>query len=126
MTSTSSRFADYKARSNRAVTHVKMHGAYVPGAERDPDPQSPAGGVSSSANDMAKWLAFVLAGGRQLVDRSVLLQAMSPQVVSRPPANFNERASFYGDGFNVGTSASGRVTISHSVRSYSAPARPTC
>jgi CubicO group peptidase (beta-lactamase class C family) len=118
MTSTSSRFADYKARSNRAVTHVKRHGAYVPGDERDPDAQSPAGGVSSSANDVAKWLALLLAGGnaggRQLVDKSALLQAMSPQVVSRPPANLNERASYYGYGFNVGASASGRVTISHS------------
>jgi CubicO group peptidase (beta-lactamase class C family) len=118
MTSTSSRFADYKARSNRAVTHVKRHGAWVPGEERDPDAQSPAGGVSSSANDMAKWLALLLAGGKggggQIVATSALLDAMSPHMVSRPPANFRERASHYGYGFNVGVSASGRVTLSHS------------
>lgn len=118
MRSTSSRFADYKARSDRAVTHVKVHGVFVPGQERDPDAQSPAGGVSSTANDMAKWLAFLLAGGsvghNQLVEKSALLQAMSPHVVSRPPTNFNERASYYGYGFNVGVSPSGRVTMSHS------------
>jgi CubicO group peptidase (beta-lactamase class C family) len=118
MSSTSSRFADYKARSNRAVTHVKRDGTYVPGEERDPDAQSPAGGVSSSANDMAKWLAFLLAGGKGGAGRAdetaALLDAMSPHMVSRAPANFRERASHYGYGFNVGVSPSGRVTASHS------------
>jgi CubicO group peptidase (beta-lactamase class C family) len=118
MASTSSRFADYKARSNRAVTHVKRQGAWVPGEERDPDAQSPAGGVSSSANDMAKWLAYLLAGGKggagQPTETAALLEAMSPHMVSRAPGNFSERASYYGYGFNVGVSPSGRVTASHS------------
>jgi CubicO group peptidase (beta-lactamase class C family) len=118
MASTSSRVADYKARGNRAVTHVKRQGAWVPGEERDPDAQSPAGGVSSSANDMAKWMAFLLAsskgGAGQPAERAALLEAMSPHMVSRAPANFRERASYYGYGFNVGVSPSGRVTDSHS------------
>ena len=118
MTSTSSRFADYKARANRAVTHVKVNGTYVPGQERNPDAQSPAGGVSSSANDMARWLTFLLAGGayggRQIVDPAALLPAISPQMISGPPASADERAGFYGYGFNVSTSPSGRTVISHS------------
>lgn len=118
MTSTSSRFADYKARANRAVGHVLVNGAYVPGEERNPDAQSPAGGMSSSANDVAKWLIFLLAGGsydgRQVVDAAALLPAISPQAVSGPPASANERAGFYGYGFNVSTSAAGRTVVSHS------------
>jgi CubicO group peptidase (beta-lactamase class C family) len=118
MTSTSSRFADYKARANRAVAHVKVNGSYVPGQERDADAQSAAGGVSSSVNDMARWLAFLLAGGsyggRQIVDPAALLPAISPQAISGSPTRADERAGFYGYGFNVGTSASGRTIISHS------------
>lgn len=118
MASTSSRFADYKARPNRAVAHVNVNGSYIPGQERNPDAQSPAGGVSSSANDMAKWLTFLLAGGayggRQIVDPTALLPAISPQMISGSPTSADERAGFYGYGFNVSTSASGRAVISHS------------
>ena len=118
MNSTSSRFADYKARPNHAVGHVKVNGVYVAQGERNPDAQSPAGGVSSSANDMARWLIFLLAGssygGRQVVDTAALLPAMSPQMISSPPANANARAGFYGYGFNVSVSAAGRVVIGHS------------
>src|SRR5690606_3478733 len=100
------------------VTHVKVNGSYVHGQERDPDAQSPAGGVSSSVNDMARWLSFLLAGGsyggRQIVDPAALLPAISPQMISGAPANPDERAGFYGYGFNVSTSASGRTVLSHS------------
>ena len=118
MDSTSSRFADYQARANRAVGHVRHNGAYVPGTVREPDAQSPAGGVSSSANDVAKWLALVLANGaahgQQLVPAAALLPATSPQIVSSPATSADARAGFYGYGFNVGTSAAGRVVLSHS------------
>ena len=65
MTSTSSRFADFIARPNHAVNHVKVADKWEPRFQRDPDPQSPAGGVSSSVNDMARWLIDV-AGQRNL------------------------------------------------------------
>ncbi|RJG07943.1 serine hydrolase [Noviherbaspirillum cavernae] len=118
MNSTSSRFADYQARPNRAVGHVKVNGSFVVGVAREPDAQSPAGGVTSSVNDVAKWLAFLLAngsvGGRQLVDASALQPATSPQIVSIPSSSMDERSGFYGYGFNVSTSAAGRMMISHS------------
>lgn len=118
MASTSSRFVDYQARANRAVGHVKQNGVYVPGAVRDADAQSPAGGVTSSVNDMAKWLTLVLANGtvgaQQLIPAAALLPALSPQIVSNPPATPARRAGFYGYGFNVGTSDAGRVVLSHS------------
>lgn len=119
MTATSSRYADFLAAANRASGHVLVDGAYrraEPG--RRPDAQSPAGGVSSSASDMARWMTMVLADGsyegKQVVAPDALLPAVSPQAVSAPPATPQARAGEYGFGFNVGTSPAGRVVWSHS------------
>jgi len=119
MNSTSSRYADFVARANRAVGHVKDGNRFVvTPSQRDPDAQSPAGGVSSSVNDVARWMSMVLAGGcangTQWIPGAALLPATSPQVVSGAPSNPRARAGFYGYGFNVGESGSGRVVLSHS------------
>ena len=58
MTATSSRFADFEKRPNRALGHVKVGEGFQAKYRRLPDPQSPAGGVSSSANDVARWMAL--------------------------------------------------------------------
>ena len=65
MTRTSSRFADYIGRDNRAVPHMRTGDGWAPREQREPDAQSPAGGVSSSVADMAKWMLMVLDGGRR-------------------------------------------------------------
>jgi len=122
MASTSSRFADYRARANKAVTHVRApgeaDGAYRPRYTRDPDAQSPAGGVSASVNDVARWLAMILAdgshGGVAVVPPRALLPALTPQMVSHPPSEPAERSGFYGYGFNVVTSSAARMQFSHS------------
>jgi len=118
MTSTSARFADYLARSDRAVGHIHIDGGYEPLYQRDADAQAPAGGVSSSVTDMAHWLALIMAngnfGGHQLVDSAALLPALSPQIVSNPPSEPAARAGFYGFGFNIGTTSAARTQISHS------------
>lgn len=118
MTSTSSRFADYQSRPNRAVGHVKTPKGYQPLYTRNADAQSPAGGVSSSINDMARWLALVLGNGNyngvQVASPEALLPTNTPQVISVPSANPNARASFYGHGFNVSVTPSGRTQYSHS------------
>lgn len=118
MTSTSSRFADYEKRPDRAVGHIHVDGRYEPSYVRNPDPQSPAGGVSSSVNDLTKWLAMVLAdgraGGQQLVEPDALLPAVTPQSVSSPASEPAMRTGFYGFGFNVGTTSAARVEFSHS------------
>lgn len=118
MNRTSSRFADFTSRDNHAVNHVKVDGAYAPRYQREPDAQSPAGGVSSSANDMARWMAMVLAegshDGKSFVDKKALLPMLRPQVISTAPASISERSGFYGYGVNVGVAPSGRVTLSHS------------
>jgi CubicO group peptidase (beta-lactamase class C family) len=118
MTSTSSRYADFTSRPNHAVTHVKVGDRYQPRYQRDPDAQSPAGGVSSSIHDMARWLAMVLANGsygaKQIASSEALLPVNTPQVISRPAGTPKARAGFYGHGFNASVTSSGRTEYSHS------------
>lgn len=118
MSSTSSRFADYQSRSNRAVGHVLVDGKYDARWVRDPDAQSPAGGVSSSVNDLGHWLAMLLDNGtyegKEIVPADDLLPAITPQIISNPAASPDARAGFYGYGFNVSTTPAGRETFSHS------------
>ena len=89
MKNTSSRFADFMAASNRAVGHVRQDKAWVARYTRDPDAQSPAGGVSSSARDMAQWLRLQLGrgtvAGREIVAASSLDETHRPQIANHPP-----------------------------------------
>jgi len=118
MSVTSSRFDDFIVRPNRAVGHIRIDGQYQPEYVRDPQAQAPAGGVSSSLNDMTNWLTMVLANGtyegKQVVDPEALLPALTPQVVSGRATEPEMRSGFYGYGFNVGTTAAARMQISHS------------
>jgi len=118
MSSTSYRFTDYQARANRAVGHIHIDGKYEPLYTRDPQAQSPAGGVSSSVNDMTHWLAMMLAdgsyGGTQVIDSKALLPAITPQITSAPGSEPAMRSGFYGYGFNVSTTSASRVQLSHS------------
>ncbi|OBJ48632.1 serine hydrolase [Mycobacterium sp. 1423905.2] len=118
MASTSSRFADFIARPNHAVNHVKVGDKWEARFQRDPDAQSPAGGVSSSINDMARWLTMVSANGtyngQRIASPEALLPAYTPQIVSSPPKTPKDRAGFYGHGFDVSVTSSGRTQYSHS------------
>lgn len=118
MASTSYRFADYEARPDRAVGHIHVDGRYEPLYIRDAQPESPAGGVSSSANDMARWLAMMLANGshdgKQIVDSKALLPAVTPQIVSSRATEPAMRSGFYGYGFNVSSTSGARMEFSHS------------
>lgn len=117
MTSTSYRYADFLARPDRALGHVKAGERWVAQFRRDPDPEAPAGGASSSANDMARWMRLQLAGGafegRRIVDAAALEETRLPQV--RTGANHLTGApTFYGLGWNVSYDAQGRLRLSHS------------
>lgn len=118
MTSTSSRFADYAARPDRAIGHIDIDGKYVPRLVRDAQAQSPAGGASSSVNDMTRWIAMVLGNGayegKQVVDSAALLPALLPQITSAPGSEPAMRSGSYGFGFNVSTTSTGRQQLSHS------------
>ncbi|KKB86494.1 beta-lactamase [Devosia limi DSM 17137] len=118
MTATSSRYADFLARDNRAALHVLQDGTFQPLYQRDADAQSPAGGVSSSVNDLAKWLQLLLAMGEHdggaLFTPQAMLPALSPQAFSGRPHAVDARPGFYGYGFNVGVNTSGRTAFNHS------------
>jgi len=119
MTSTSSRYADLESRDNRAVGHMQLDGEWVVTPDqRQPDEQSPAGGVSSSVTDLTTWLSMLLASGEHegepFIEADSIVPAMSPQIVGSPPSAFGSRAGYYGYGFNVGTTAGGLVDVNHS------------
>jgi CubicO group peptidase (beta-lactamase class C family) len=124
MASTSSRFSDYENRPDRASLHyLEADGQFKNRYVREADPESPAGGVSSSARDLAQWLRLQLAGGsyngQQIVDQAALEETHKPQVCKVPeqqtptgpvcPGN-----AYYGLGWDVDYLASGEVRISHS------------
>src|SRR6185503_7378846 len=78
------------AAARRFPRQLRLHqlradrgGPWAPLAQRDPDAQSPAGGVSSSAEDMAKWMTLVLgqdgAAGAPLIASEALMPALTPQ-----------------------------------------------
>jgi CubicO group peptidase (beta-lactamase class C family) len=118
MSRTSSRFADFAGRSNRVTGHRQVDGKWVPVLPpRMPDAQAPAASVTSSVNDMSKWLAMLLGNGvyagRRIVDAAALAAAVSPQMEISPARN-GFPASYTGYGFDVGTTAQGRKTYSHS------------
>ncbi len=118
MTSTSYRFADFEARTDRALGHIRIDGGYRPDFVRDADPQAPAGGVISSVDDVARWLAMVLGNGthdgEKIIDEAALLPALTPQVTSDRATQPAMRSGFYGYGFNVGTTSAARTQLSHS------------
>lgn len=118
MTSTSSRFADFIARPNHAVNHIKIADKWEARFQRDPDAQTPAGGVSSSVNDMARWLIMLLGNGtysdQRIASPEALLPATTAQVVSVPAKTPTGRSGFYGYGFNAAVTSSGRTVYSHS------------
>jgi len=104
MTFTSSRHRDFLGRADRASLHVPIDGAWKALTTRDPEPQSPAGGASSTARDLASWVRLELANGsfngEPVVEESALAETHSP-LVDRGVHPFYGVPSFYGLGWNV-------------------------
>ncbi len=122
MTSTSSRFSDYENRANKAALHIMINGQPYNRFVREADAEAPAGGVSSSARDLAQWVRLQLDGGKwngkQLIDADALAETHKAQVcrVAADPAKPNECPGdqYYGLGWNVGKYAEGHAMFSHS------------
>ena len=119
MTSTSSRLSDFLARPNRVHGHVWLDGKWVAKYQREPDAQSPAGGASSSVNDMARWMRLHLNNGTfegtPIVSGEALAETYRPHMVSDPKTKpATELYSFYGLGWGVRSDELGRVILSHS------------
>ncbi|MDR3472048.1 MAG: serine hydrolase [Devosia sp.] len=124
MNSTSSRYSDFIARPDHAELHIRTDGKWVPKVKRMPDGQSPAGGVSSTARDMALWLRLQLdggtVGGNELIKSAALLATHTP-VISTGPDPVSGVPTFYGLGWIVSYSPRGMV-LRHS-GAFSAGAR---
>ncbi|MFE2285893.1 serine hydrolase [Streptomyces sp. NPDC059443] len=118
MTHTSTEFSAFDRAPDHAATHVKNpDGTWSPRYVRDPDAQAPAGGVSSTARDMAQWLRLQLddgsLDGKRIIPADNLARTHLPEIVSQP-RNAQGRSDFYGLGWNVSYDGSGRVRLSHS------------
>jgi CubicO group peptidase (beta-lactamase class C family) len=122
MTSTSSRFSDYENRANKAALHIMINGQPFNRFVREADAEAPAGGVSSSAGDLAKWVRLQLDGGKwngtQLIDANALAETHKAQVcrVAADPAKPNACPGdqYYGLGWDVGKDALGHDQFAHS------------
>ena len=116
MTSTSSRYADFIARENKALGHVLVNGKWEQKFKRDPDAQSPTGGVSSPVNDVAKWIRLDSPMENLMASRS-LAKSRWPKPSSAHATGFNpftNMPSFYGLGWNVSYDQQGRLRLNHS------------
>ncbi|MFQ6538856.1 MULTISPECIES: serine hydrolase [Aphanothece] len=119
MTRTSSRHADFLATPNRADLHQRQGARWRLSPGRQPDAQSPAGGVSASGRDLARWMRLQLnrgrLDGRTVVQAEALDETHRPQVISVPPADpVRDQAGIYALGWNVGYDPGGRLRLSHS------------
>ncbi|CAL9395420.1 D-aminopeptidase [Streptomyces sp. enrichment culture] len=117
MTRTSTEFAAFAAEPDRAATHVRNpDGTWSARYVRDPDAQAPAGGVSSTARDMARWVRLQLGDGvldgKRIVPAAPLRRTHLPHVVSQAE-NAAGGTSFYGLGWNVSYDDRGRLRLSH-------------
>lgn len=122
MTSSSYRHADFEACTNKALISVPVGSAADKTWEaknvRDADAEAPAGGLSSSVNDMAKFMRLHLANGtfegQQIIDPAALQVTRVPHMDLNQPTNPAVRTNFYGLGWNVSSDDQGRVRMNHS------------
>ena len=120
MTSTTTVHDQYLASDDRAAMHARTgDGKYEQLFDRDADAEAPAGGIASTAGDIAKWMNMVLANGEvdgaAFIDPLVLAKTYSAHsITGGDPRDLTARTSHYGFGTNVGATVTGRVSISHS------------
>ena len=116
MRQTSSRYEDFIKQENRAHLHILEHGKWVPKLTLDMDAQSPTGGVSSSARDMAQWVRLQLGDGtfegRQIVSKDALAQTHLPHIFSGMHP-VSAKPMFYGLGWQVYYDSAGRQGLGH-------------
>jgi CubicO group peptidase (beta-lactamase class C family) len=116
MTRTSSRYDDFIDEPNRAPMHVRIDGAWVPEFSFDPDAESPAGGASSTANDMARWMRLLVGGGtvdgEEVVPAAALQEAYRPRMYTGQD-RISGNPSFYGYGWGIEYRPDGRRFLRH-------------
>ncbi|UCH09963.1 MAG: serine hydrolase [Fidelibacterota bacterium] len=92
MTHTTTSVRSLPTPGNVAMPHIKVQGRMTPIPYRNVDNSGPAGGLNSSASDMAQWLRFQLAfgnwNGAQLVDSAIVRETRTPQTLVRTGQSF--------------------------------------
>ena len=116
MTSASYRFADYAKAKNRTVARSRRW-KLDRQAHRQPHAQAPAGGASSTLNDLVRWMRLQLnegkLDGRELISATALAETHTPQIVTGFNAD-QGRVVSYGLGWNVNVERGGKVFWKHS------------
>ena len=118
MTRTTSNYAEFLKTDNRATLHTKVNGAYGATDVRDPQAQSPAGGVSTSANDMARWMIMELGQGKyegkQVVAAQALQDSLVPRITTHAATEPTQRSGQFGYGMDISTDGTGRMRYTFS------------
>lgn len=86
MKQSSAYYRDYAQAAKRTTPHVWCGGKWTPHSLRSAQAQAPAGGVSSTIEDMGKWLRMQLGlgkfAGKQVIVAKALAQTQQPQIIS--------------------------------------------
>jgi CubicO group peptidase (beta-lactamase class C family) len=123
MTGTTVRWADFASAPDAAAPHASIDGAVRLVKAFETDNMSPAGGISSSAADMAKWVLVLLSEGR-LADGSrlfsertarELMTIVTPIPIGAPPPELAPlRRNFNGYALGLGVhDYRGRKVVTH-------------
>ena len=110
---TSARFADFENASDRVDTYSMMNGTPVAGPLLNDDVNSPAGGVSSTINDMSRYARLQLndgsIDGKQVIDAAALKETHRPQNIMKTT---NTSITAYDLGWES-VAENGRVRVEH-------------
>lgn len=87
----------YRKYKNRSSAHFEIKGSIRPIPEDSADPVAPAGAVWSTADDIGKWVNFMLGSttvdGKQLLKPETYKELLRPQVVIPPGEGFYPTAA---------------------------------
>ncbi|WP_084600673.1 serine hydrolase [Methanolacinia paynteri] len=113
MANTSARFSDFENASDRVDTYPMVNGTATPGPLLNDDVNSPAGGVSSTVNDMIRYAMLQLnegsIDGKQVIDAEALRETHKPQNILKSD---NTGITAYGLGWEI-YAEDGRIRVEH-------------
>lgn len=113
MRNTSARFDDFAGSPDHADTYPMTNETAIPGPLMDDDVNSPAGGVSSTINDMARYARLQLnegsIDGTRVIDPDALRETHGAHIIRQ---STNSSIVAYGLGWEV-TAANGMVRVEH-------------
>jgi len=113
MMNSSPRFADFASAKDHADTYTLMNGTAVAMPLINDDPNSPAGGVSSSIRDMTRYARLHLndgsINGTQVIAADAIRETHRPQIIV---SSTNTSMTAYGLGWEA-IAENGRVRVEH-------------